>query len=911
MHVKIRPATVALALMSALALDARADGVPEVSAALKNMLGALPIAGLKGDVQKLVTTLRKTSCGGGLTGCYATKSGPLQLYFFTSGTEQQTFLLVFNQKMALPALLKENIQKMLGGTAVSDPIISISTTSIDLDTVRMPPDLQNIVRDSYFNVNSLTFSDGVQLAARADLGGVMKATLKTFGVKSDQVIIRAGVVMPIPTDLASGAGTGAGMAAALRQGDTMKKATADAAMPEAYVEFQLAPSATVAMWAPRMTLTDATFFINNAQVFGYKGNARFDGVDKTFLLHFQTVMNPAMAMVDPSAALDLLDFSFRMAMPATFTLEDQARIAVGMAIPDVPPGAATMATAALAKLGGGYIGNIKAIVKPLLAVTKPLSVFQLRNPTPAPPYKFGDRTKPFPTTDAPFNVYLLGPLAEGGPFLHVASDVRILGQTMGKMEVTVGKTGFHGQAEETITVKLGPLGKTKIKMLAKADITSDVQSVRLDGDLAGQKLALVLAGDTLSVDFSASCVNPFEIKTKVTIQEGTDIAQILEGQGGVNVDPSKLDKCIGKQLEAALNKITNEYKHLAGYSANEASAALNKLSNDALKALNADAKYRKAKDAARKEASSLQNDAMKAFNDALNGLKGLGKRHKHKKGPDPRFAASVFDWDYYYDKYPDVVKLGGDLATHWRDHGFAEGRQGSREFSAKYYRSRYNDVQERCFSHDYNCVLQLWLDEGIEAGRQGSKEVSVASYLRRYPNLQREFGKEGYADALEHWMNDGSDEGRNAFPEIADDGPMNGPVLAGGDGGTLWTDLDACDGQYVDGFRIRSGSEVNSVRFRYVNHWGETHGAADAGPLDADVTLAPGDYIVRVDFRSGARIDAVTFKTKLGKTYGPYGGGGGTARTFKVIPGEKLGCMSGRSGASVDRLIFSSTGPLR
>ncbi len=160
-------------------------------------------------------------------------------------------------------------------------------------------------------------------------------------------------------------------------------------------------------------------------------------------------------------------------------------------------------------------------------------------------------------------------------------------------------------------------------------------------------------------------------------------------------------------------------------------------------------------------------------------------------------------------------------------------------------------------------------------------------------------------------MNDGTDEGRNAWPEIANDGPMYGPQLAGGDGGSLWTDTGECAGQYVDGFKIRSGGSVDWVQFRYGgNRWGQVHGAG-SGPFDADVILPAGDYIVRVDFRSGSRVDAVTFKTKKGKTYGPYGGTGGTLRTFNVVPGEKLGCMSGRSGSSIDRLILSSTGPLR
>ena len=136
---------------------------PQIDPSLKAMLGALPIAGMREDIKGMAATLRKTSCGGGLDGCYATSSGPLQLYFFTSGSAQQTLLLVVNRRMALPPLLNEKVQRLLGGTAVRDPMISISTTDYQLDTAQMPPALRQIVRDSYFNVNALAFSSGVQL----------------------------------------------------------------------------------------------------------------------------------------------------------------------------------------------------------------------------------------------------------------------------------------------------------------------------------------------------------------------------------------------------------------------------------------------------------------------------------------------------------------------------------------------------------------------------------------------------------------------------------------------------------------------------------------------------------------------------------------------------------------------------
>lgn len=879
----------ALLLLGALALPGpvRAQGAPDITPSLKKMLGGLPIAGIKDELQTMVGALQKTSCGGNLKGCYATQLGPLQLYFFTSAQAQQTFLLVIDRKLPMPGLLKDNVQKVMGDTTLSSPIIAISTTDFSIDTVHMPPALQKVVRESYFNVSSLSFASGVQLAARADLGGAIKLTMESLGVRADQLTMRVAVVMPIPTDLVGGAGAGAAMADAAQHGDTMKKAGADALKPEAFVEFQFAPNAKLPLTLPPMNLTDATFFLNNALTFGYKGNAAYKGVsDKKILVQFQTPLNPAGAM-------DLLDFQFRMATPPNFTMEDAAHVMVAMATPDVR----------LARYGGGFIRNIESFKNQLLAVTRPLSVFQLRNPHPAPEYRFGDASKPFPEDPKVFNIALLGPLATDGPFIKASGEATILGQKMGWINASAGLSGMHGKAVQDLSLKLGPLGRVTVqKMVAQADVDKNTQNIRLKGNFNGQVVEVILRGSTLKIDVPANCVNPFEIKASLEIQPTTNIADVFDAQAGANVDPTKIGGCVGKQLEAALKKISGEYKSLSGYSASAANAELRKISSAA------DKEYNKAKDAARDVASKSSNAANSALKAADNAFKGFGKKKKHKKGPDPKFAASVFDWDYYYDNAPDVVKSGSDLSTHWKDRGFEEGRQGSPEFSATYYWSRYLDVQQLCDKRDQQCALQHWLDRGIAVGRQGSAGFSVASYLNRYSDLQRVYGRENYEDALEHWLADGEDERRNGRPDADVAGPVSGPVRAGGGGGGAWSDMETCQGQHLIGWRLATGRTVDRVQFRYANRsWAPVQGGS--GAFTADVTLPSGEYVVRVDYRSGERIDSLSFKTNTGKTYGPYGGSGGSPATYSVTPGAKLGCMAGRSGKSTDQLTFSSTGP--
>lgn len=892
-----------------LSLPAHAQDTPAISPVLKRMLGGLPIAGIQQEVQGMLGALKKTSCGSKLTNCHMAQSGPLQMYVFSSNQAQQTLLLVIDQTIAMPKLLGDKLQKVLGDTSLSAPIISISTTDFELDSAQMPPPLQQVVRNSYFNVNTLTFSSGVQIAARANLGGVFKLSLQSMGVTASQMTMRAAVVMPIPTDLMGGAGMAAGVANAVQEGETMKKAGADALKPEAFVELQFGPNSRIDLSMPQATLTDATFFINNALTFGYKGNATFKGAeDKKVIIQFKTPLNPAGGM-------DLLDFEFLMATPASFTLEDAAHMMVGMAAPD----------ARLTRYGGGFIRDIEALKNPLLAMVKPLSTVQLQNPQPPAAYKFGDSRQPFPDNIKYFNFALLGPSADGGPLMKAVGEVTILGQRMGWLSAQADKTGFNGNLGRQMRLKIGPLGTVQFKMDGRMVVNPRLQSIDLAGNFQGQPIKVSLRGDylqiagqpvpigmtggKLSIEVSPTCANPFKIDTQVEIQANTDLAKVFESQGGVNVDPSKINGCANQALEAAYKKIAGEYKNLGGYSAAEANVALKKITDGAA------AEARRVKDAARDVASKTSSSANQAFNDAGNAFKSIGKKKKHKKGPDPKFAASVFDWDFYYDAAPDVVQKKLDLATHWKDLGFAAGRQGSPEFQVGFYWSRYLDVQRLCQASDRACTLQHWLDYGVQQGRQGSPDVSIFSYLARYGNLQNEFGKDNYEDAMEHWLNEGSVQGLNSRPGKTANGPLAGSQRVGGGGGSDWSDIDACLGQQVIGFRVVARRVIDGVQFLYpptkmgplqLTGWAPKQGSR-ADPT-AEVRLAPGDYIVQVDYRGGDQIDSLSFKTQQGKTYGPYGGTGGTPGSYKVTSGEALGCMTGRAGSAIDQLTFSSTG---
>ena len=878
----------AVACAFALAAPAHADDAPKISTVLQKMLGNLPIKADKQKLLSMVSALKKTSCGGGLTGCYMTNAGTVQLYFFTSGTAQQTFLVVDDETMAMPALLGGKVQKVMGKTTMGSPIISISTTSYTLPMASMPAALQNVVNAHYYGVGSLTFEAGVQVEAALTLGGPIKDTMAKFGVKTDGLVMRAAAVLPIPTDLTSAAGSGAGLAEAMKQGETMKSAGAKAMEPEAYVEFQFAPNTLIKVPEPAVNLTDATFFLNNELVFGYKGNAMFAGDDKNMLIQFQTPLQP-------EGVADFADFQFLLAT-SVYNLSDGMTMMADMSTPDPR----------LLQYGGGFIRNISGTKGSLSAATGTVSVFQLRNPNPPPVYKFGDPTHPWPTDLKYFNVAVLGPLASGGPILTLNASLTLLGQPIGAFFGSVGTNGLSAQAIEDVNLKLGPLGNVTVpKMVATANVGPRVQDLSLKGKFIDQPVSIVMSGNNVAIDVPATCTNPFMIHTSATLTPSLNINDVLSTQGGIAIDPASLQGCFGDALVAAYNKVANVYRNTVGYSPDEARAQFNHFSNAGNGA------YQAAKNTARTAAAKFNSDAVKALNQIGNAFLHPGKK-KHSPGPDPRMASEVFDWDYYYDAYPDLAQAaqnGVDLGQHWITNGLNEGRQANPAFSPDYYLWRYLDVQQQCPNHDRVCAINHWLNYGIAQGRQGSTGFNVVNYLNNYPSVA---APGDYQTALMDYLSTGIDAGRTGAqtPGVVPT-PVAGPVDAGGGGGNAWDDGPGCNGQPLTGFNVWYGGRVDGVQFGYGNdgyngRFQAAHGYSSSAPK-ANVQLAPGEVVVRVDYRNDSVMTAITFYTSLGRVFGPYGGTANNLQTYNVTPGQALGCMSGRAGSSEDHLTFTST----
>jgi hypothetical protein len=134
----------------------------------------------------------------------------------------------------------------------------------------------------------------------------------------------------------------------------------------------------------------------------------------------------------------------------------------------------------------------------------------------------------------------------------------------------------------------------------------------------------------------------------------------------------------------------------------------------------------------------------------------------------------------------------------------------------------------------------------------------------------------------------------------------------GGGGGAPWDDAQTLGAAPPAAFRriaVRSGNMVDQIESTYTLRNGGVstlaHGGAGGGPNSFD--FVPNEILIGVQGRSGTLVDQISFLTAvvygggdppLLRTYGPYGGGGGTPF---AIWGE-IAAFHGRNGTLLDSI---------
>ena len=153
-------------------------------------------------------------------------------------------------------------------------------------------------------------------------------------------------------------------------------------------------------------------------------------------------------------------------------------------------------------------------------------------------------------------------------------------------------------------------------------------------------------------------------------------------------------------------------------------------------------------------------DANKYFSDA--GCKRLGEADADAiiaQFPKSSWLdySSVFDVDYYLNKYPDVNEWANgnkDKALdHFISYGMSEGRRGSEAFDVYSYKTRYLDLRKAYGSNLKGYYLH-YLEYGMKEHRNGSSMIGFEGYIMS-PSFT------SYEDAAAHYSRT---VGRQTYP---------------------------------------------------------------------------------------------------------------------------------------------------
>lgn len=141
--------------------------------------------------------------------------------------------------------------------------------------------------------------------------------------------------------------------------------------------------------------------------------------------------------------------------------------------------------------------------------------------------------------------------------------------------------------------------------------------------------------------------------------------------------------------------------------------------------------------------------------------------------------SAVFDYEYYYNRYPDLQRAFGKdysaLLRHFVTCGMNEGRQATEYFDVYYYKDLYYDLRT-AFGSNLGQYYLHYINCGRSEGRLSSSYTTYNGvdysdvfdyeyYYRKYPDLQRALGYNPLA-LLKHFVTCGMSEGRIAIDDF-------------------------------------------------------------------------------------------------------------------------------------------------
>lgn len=148
--------------------------------------------------------------------------------------------------------------------------------------------------------------------------------------------------------------------------------------------------------------------------------------------------------------------------------------------------------------------------------------------------------------------------------------------------------------------------------------------------------------------------------------------------------------------------------------------------------------------------------------------------------------SSVYNFDYYINKYSDIKKYYGNdpkgALKHFVIYGMNEGRQASNEFNLTYYKNRYADLRN-AYGEEWKKFYLHYIKYGKKAGRDAktyserkgyvtkyngvdySLVFNYPYYVNKYSDIRKTFGDDDIK-ALKHFVTYGMKGGRQAKAEF-------------------------------------------------------------------------------------------------------------------------------------------------
>ena len=129
---------------------------------------------------------------------------------------------------------------------------------------------------------------------------------------------------------------------------------------------------------------------------------------------------------------------------------------------------------------------------------------------------------------------------------------------------------------------------------------------------------------------------------------------------------------------------------------------------------------------------------------------------------------SVFDPDFYYNKYPDLQKAFGNnsskLLEHFKTYGIKEGRSASSAFDVSYYLNNNIDLKN-AFGDNKEKAYEHFLTYGYNEDRDLSPVFHLGFYKQNNPDVVNAFGNNTDA-IMNHFLTYGMNEGRLSSPNF-------------------------------------------------------------------------------------------------------------------------------------------------